>query len=481
MKQTSEHIGLMPRIIKAVARPFGFDIVRRTGAVMERELQNSSLARIFRMIGLSAYSWTYWDNEKFITEGYSGNADLYSIVNRIASTAAIAPFKVYRIKDEKKFLKYKHWTGERATQASIQKAMLIKNQVFEEDNSHPLNALIDRPNHWQRSSEFTQTSIGFKLLTGNRFWFVNTLDAGANAGKPHSIFNLPPQHMMIYIGGTLWSVAGYELNIGAPQKIPADAIIHSRYWNPNYDLSGSHLWGLSPLKAASKTLDRSNKAEERGTTMLDNAGAAGVLFDKSGAFKDLSTEQAGILKRKLNEEILGTDNSGKLALMNGDIGYQAFGLTGVELELLKQEEFSLQRMCNIYKAPAGLFLANANATDNNIAAWNKQLVTQACIPALSELRDDWNDIASRYPDKIYVDYDLSVFPELQEDMEKVAKWCKESYWMTGNEKRLAMYQDEDSDEPMMNTYLVPGTLRQISDLNPDALIDELDRETEEDS
>lgn len=475
MKQQSKHIGLVPRIIKAAARPFGYDLVRR-----ESELQSSLMARLFRMIGLSGYSWSYWDNNKFVTEGYLRNADLYSIVNRITSTAAIAPFKVYRIKDQKKFLKYKHWTGERSTRESIQKAMLLKNQVFEEDNTHPLNELIDRPNHWQGSNEFTQTSIGFKLLTGNRFWFVNTLDSGANAGKPHSIFNLPPQHMMIYIGQTLWSVAGYELNIGYPQKIPVEAIIHSRYWNPDYDLAGSHLWGLSPLRAASKTLDRSNKAEERGTTMLDNAGAAGVMFDKSGAFDKLSTEQAGQLKRKINEEILGLENSGKIALANGDIGYINFGLTAVEMEILKQEEFSMQRLANIYKVPAGLFLANANATDNNIAAWNKQLVTQAVIPCLSELRDDWNKIATMYPEKVYVDYDVSVFPELQDDIQKVVDAMLKAWWLTAQEKRLATGYGEDPNEPMLSRYLVPGTLREISDLNPDALVDELDREIGED-
>jgi HK97 family phage portal protein len=472
MKQSNKHIGLPARLLKAVAKPFGLDVVRR-----ERELSSSLMARIFRMIGLSTYSWSYWDNEKFVREGYLGNADLYAIVNRITSTAAIAPFKVFRVKDQKKLLKYKQWTGERATAASIQKAILLKNQVFEEDNTHALNLLIERPNHWQGCNEFTQASIGFKLITGNRFWFVNELDAGANAGRPHGVFNLPPQYMTIIIGSTLWTVKGYELNLGHPQPIPPESIIHSRYWNPEYDLTGSHLWGLSPLRAASRTLDRSNKAEQRGTTMLDNAGAAGVMFDKGGS--KLTVEQAQEMKRKLNEEVLGLDNSGRISLANGDIGYINFGLSAVEMEILKQEEFSMQRLANIYKAPAGLFLANANATDNNIAAWNKQLVTQAVIPALSELRDDWNKIAQKYEENIYVDYDVSVFPELQDDIEKTAKVMAQAWWYNGNEKRLAMGADEDSAEPMMKKYLVPGTLREISDLNPDAFIDELDRETDE--
>ena len=472
MTQKTQRIGLPARVLKAVAKPFGLRVTNG------REDQSSLINRFFKMIGLSTYSWQTWDNEKFISDGYSGNADLYSIVSRITGVAATTYFKVYRVKDEKKFARYKQWTGSRATKESLQAALLIKQQVFEEDNTHPLNELLEKPNSWQSPCEFMEMSIGFKLLTGNRFWFVNTLDAGANAGRPYSIFNLPPQYMTIIIGNTIWTVKGYELNMGSPQEIPKDLIIHSRYWNPNFDMSGSHLWGLSPLKAASKTLDRSNKAEERGTTMLDNAGAAGVMFDKSG--KAYSPEQAEAMKRKVNEEVLGLANSGKILMGNGDLGYINFGLTGVELELLKQEEFSFQRLCNIYKAPPGLFLANANATDNNIKAWNRQLITQAVIPALADLRDDWNAIAARYPEKLYVDYDLSVFPELQEDLEKVAKFMAQAWWFTGNEKRLAMGGDEDQDNPMMKAYLVPGTLREISDLDPDALLNEINGQTQED-
>lgn len=474
MQNTNQNIGIIGRVAKAALKPFGLQVSRQQ---QQAEMQRSLIARLFKMIGLSLYSWGHWDNHKFITEGFMGNADLYSIVNRITSTAAVAPFKVFRVKDQKKFRYYKAWTGSNATKGSLQRAMLIKNQVFEEDSSHPMNALLERPNHWQGCNEFTQTSIGFKLLTGNRFWFVNKLEAGANAGKPHGIFNMPPQHMTIVIGDTLWTINRYELNLGRVQPIPKESIIHSRYWNPNYDMTGSHLWGLSPLRAASKTLDRSNKAEERGVTMLDNAGAAGVLFEKTAS---LTTEQAEKMKRKLNEEVLGLDNSGRIALANGDMGYLNFGLTAVEMEILKQEEFSMQRLANIYKAPAGLFLANANATDNNIAAWNKQLLTQAVIPALNELRDDWNKVAERYQDAIYVDYDISVFPELQEDLEKVANIMAKSWWFTPNQKRLAMGTDEDTTEPMMNKYLVPANLQEISNLNPDMLEDELDREPVED-
>lgn len=425
-------------------------------------------------MGLTLYTWGDWNSSKYITEGYMANAGLYSIINRITKTAAIAPFKVYLIKDQKKHQLYKAWTGARATKESITRAMTIKNLAYEEDLTHPLNQLIEKPNSWNSASEFTQTAIGFILITGNRFLFVNRLEAGANKGKPVEVYNLPPQHMRIIIGGGLWQVSGYELQLGQIVPIPKENVIHARYWNPNYDTTGSHLWGLSPLTAGSKTIERSNLAELRGATQLKNAGAAGVLFDKTPGGSELSPEQASEMKQALNEEILGLDNSGTIKLANGDMGFINFGMTAVELAVIEQEKYSDEKMCNLYNVPAGLLMANANATDNNIKAWNKQLITGPVLQALNELRDDWNKIAEMYGEAIYVDYDLSVYPELQEDLEKTANVMQKAWWLKGNEKRLAMGYDEDTEEPMMQKYLVPNNMTELGNLNPDLIGDELD-------
>ena len=438
------------------------------------EGERSALSKFFRSIGVTLYVWGTWTKGKFIRDGYCGNSTVYSVVTSITKTCAVAPFRVYRVKNKQKALRYKHWTGANATDASRQKAMMIKEQAFEEDLEHPFNDIIKKPNRWQGWDEFVQTCIGFRLITGNRFLFELSLTEGANAGKLISLYNLPPQHMTILATTTMWAVTGYEMQCGEIVKFPAEVITHSRYWNPNYDGAGTHLWGLAPLEAGRKDLDRSNKAAQRGVTVLENAGAAGVLFEKGNSWADLSPEQAAELKRKINEEVLGSDNAGKIALANGDIGYHNFGQTTVEMDIVNQEKYSDEKIANIFTYPAGLLQANANATDNNIKAWNRQKVTNCCIPELSALRDDLNNIAQKYypDDAVFVDYDLSVYPELQEDQEKIAKIMSSAWWLKGNEKRLAMSYDEDTAEPMMDTYLVPTSVQPINNINPDALVDE---------
>lgn len=457
-----------------IDRALGVVGLQRTVTTVQNENINKFPNVVINSFGVSAlwHSDGYHDN----VTAYTSNATLYSIVNRISKMAAIAPFKVYKVKPGKKSLhiKYKAWTGENATWESISKAMRIKSLVYEEDNSHPLNERIENPSKDTNGVQFIINSIGFKLLTGNRFWFMAVLEAGADAGKPWEIINLPPQHMVIVPDGTPYGVREYRFALDQNAvPIAKELIIHSKYFNPVFEADGSHLWGISPVKAGCKNLTRSDAALSRGVAMLQNAGAAGMVIDKSGT--DVSYDQAIQTKEAINRTINGGHNSGKIGLLNGDFDYLNFGLNARDMEVIATEKYSDQKLCNIYSFPPGVFDPD-KATYANSKEFNKQIITGAVIPELSSLRDDWNEIASLYKEDIYVDYDLSVYPELQEDLEKLASALDKIWYLTGNEKRLMIGQDEDADTELMNTYLIPSGLTPIEDIrepNINDLNDEL--------
>lgn len=416
-----------------------------------------------------------WHDFDYIDKGYMKNANVYAVINRIARTAASCPFKVYKIVDRQKHLKIKAWTGEGATGASIKKAMRLKELAYEEDTEHPLNGLIEKPNPWQTGTEFSQASIAFKLLTGNRFWLTSVLDMGANAGTVATIVNLPPQSMAVISDGTLFGVKEYELQIGKPLKIPVENVIHSKYFNPNINSGGEHLRGLSPLSAGQRPMDISAAADARSLAMLQNAGAAGLVFNKT--VDGLSKEQAEGLKLKLNEEVLGLENAGRIAIANGDMGYLDFGKTFEQMGVEEQSKYSLQQLCNIYAAPYILFSAD-NSAYNNITTARKQLITEAVVPELVSQRDDWN-ILAQGTDR-YIDFDLKVYPEMQEDLEKMSKIAVSSWWLTGNEKRLMLGYDEDNDEEMLGKYLVPAGLQEIGQLNAANIDDAMNEADQQD-
>jgi phage portal protein BeeE len=420
--------------------------------------------RILRMFGLSV-QWVGREISDLIQQGYCANPDIYTVINRIAKTASNAPFKVYRIKDKKKHLYYKAWTGADATPESLRKAMMIKELVYEEDTEHPLNKLIENPNPNQKSREFIENSIGFKLITGERFWHVVNAPTVLNGERPYAIFNLPPQYMIVEGDGTMLGIRGYRLQLGEQRPLTKEEVIFSRYWNPDYDTSGLHLRGLSPLKAGSKLTTLSNSGLTRSVAMIDAAGAAGVLHEKPTlGVEGWTKEQAGDIKKEIHSEILGTENSNSVGVLSGDLGWINFGMKGSEMELLEMQKLTRERIAVLFNAPPGLFDPEKSG-EHNAKEFKKELITSACIPELDSIRDDWNEIVKLYPEEdIYVDYDLTVFPELSEDHGELAARLLNMPYFTWNEKRLMFGADEDTENENMDKYIIPSGMMLLDDL-----------------
>lgn len=435
----------------------------RIGWGKEEKLMKIVPGKVIRTFGLSV-QWVGREIVDLIQEGYCSNPDIYTVINRIARTASNAPFKVYKVKDRKKHQKYKAWTGRDATSISVQNAFRIKELVYEEVSDHPLNKLLEQPNPYQKSREFIENSIGFKLITGERFWHVVKLDAGVNEGKPFALLNLPPQYMIVEGDGSLLGIKGYRLQLGDHRPLTREEIIFSRYWNPDYDTSGLHLRGLSPLKAGSKLTTLSNSGLTRAVAMVDAAGAAGILHEKPTEFSEgMTEEQAGKLKYKIHTEALGTENANSIVVANGDLGYINFGMKGSEMELLDMQKLTRERIAVLLNAPPGLFDPDKSG-EHNAKEFKKELITSACIPELDSIRDDLNEIAKLYGEDIYIDYDLTVFPELQEDHGELATRLANMPFVTWNEKRLMFCLDEDLENENMNKYIIPSGLMLLDDL-----------------
>jgi len=87
----------------------------------------------------------------------------------------------------------------------------------------------------------------------------------------------------------------------------------------------------------------------------------------------------------------------------------------------------------------------------------KMLYTNSVIPELYKVRDELNRwLAPNFGDKLFIDFDISVIPELQEETEKVVSQMTQAWWLTPNEKRMAMSYGKDEENPAMDDYYVPA-------------------------
>ncbi len=402
---------------------------------------------------------SYDDNPREqINKGYLYNPDVYSIVNMITNASKGVQWMLYEVKDEKKFAKYRRMPSE-AKEFQLEKVYRVKEQSLEEvmDSSNQLYRLLHRPNPLQGWGEFVENVLGFKLVTGNSYIHGVMLENGANAGLINELWVMPAHFMNIRVGGVGAEevIKGYELELGT-YKTPfsPEEVMHLKYWNPDYESKGSHLYGLSPLRSASRVVRQSNDAYTAQMALLQNSGAMGILSVNP---EDMTYDQAEALQRDYYNKYGGPQKRGKIVIAGAKMNWQQIGMSPVDLNIIESQKMSLRDLCNVYGINSALLNDPDNKVYNNVKEARRALYMEKVLPELDSLRDELNRwLVSRFNAKTgkqyYIDYDLESIPALQADMKLVMEQMRDAWWTTGNEKRMAMGYDED---PIMNNYFVP--------------------------
>ena len=428
------------------------------------------------------------DNKtSYITNGYTANDIIFSIVNLIAEKVRVAPWGVYKIEDESSLKKYeaimrrKDLSGEDHILAQK-----YRKKALVEFNDPKLIELLERPNEICTFSDLVADSSVMKMICGGRMIYADVLQAGANAGKPQSLTILPYNLMTILAKNEfpqlLISEVGYRIE---DWRIPIakENVLHDKYYNPNYDAMGSHLFGLAPMKAALLLTDKSNSANKTEAAQFQNQGPKKIIFMDDERFTpEQGNTQAQQIKKILQgNEYAGPDSAGKTATSGYKMGVVDAGLSPVDLGIIESEKWTLRRFCNVFGGiPSQLLNDPENKSYNNQKEGEKALTTRGAIPLLNSFREHFNKKLSTdwgYKDKnIYVDYDSTVYTELQDDLKEKWTWVKELP-VSWKYKLELMGLDNEDDSEGLEEIMIPSGFQPIDSYNvvDDAL--EADRES----
>jgi len=433
-------------------------ILDRFKGAIRKSSQNTNEAfnkLVYRYIGNNLISSSEND-DTYINKGYRFNSTVYSIVNLISKTAANIPFQIYEVKNENELKRYKSITSGSVTTTGLINANIIQKKALVNVEDTDLHELLNRPNPAQSFNSWLQEVIAFGALTGNRYIYGIAPDTGQNSGKYKELYVLPSQVVEIHSGGLMKPVKEYTLEYNGTYRIPAEFICHIKNFNPYYDGSGSHLYGMSPLKAGLRSMDANNEALTTGVKYLQNQTARGMLISDEG---DITESQAKQLKDKFRSTYQGSQNAGDLIITPKKLSWVNFGLNASDLSLIEQYNASIKDLCNVYNVPVQLLNNTDSTTYNNMKEAKKALYQNAVIPELIRIREELNRwLTPQYGDKLYIDFDFNSIPELQEETEKVVDQMSKSWWLTPNEKRIAMNYGVDEDNVRMNEYYVPANL-----------------------
>ena len=416
------------------------DIFKRKGLDPYENVSNNALKAINGAV-LQNY-----ERESYVKEGYLGNADVYAIVSFLARKAASIPWYVYKMNNGEKartsLLRYKKLSKGLANKGAFEQALIERKNAYSDNivMNSPLARLLEQPNQYQAQDQFLQNLFGYRILSGEGNIYGN--NANIQGGKFLELNVLPTQFLDIYPDpNDLYGLLGYKLMVGMGIDIPKDQVCAWKSWNPDFnDVTRTHMRGLSPLRASYSTLRMSNNAHNASAMMTGNGGAKGAIVPRpvGSSIATFTIEQANIIKRAVNDDLNGIDNKGAIRVLQTPWDYLNFGLSSVDMELLGTLKMSLQQWCRVFGLPQVLFDTDTTSYNNYQNAL-RDMMTNTIIPLCSELRDELNRwLLPIYGEDVYIDFDITAIPEMQQDMERMTRILRDANWLTMDEKRVAM-------------------------------------------
>ena len=439
------------------------DRIRNSIKAFGQTNTNESYNRfIYNVLGKNTVVGNINDDD-FIRRGYAYNPTIYSLINLISKAAITVPYTIYQKIDEQNIKEYKSLTSNSLNSESLLKAKLMRKHIFKEVEHSALGKLLQRPNPTQSWSTFLEELIGFGKLTGNRYVYSIYPDSGENKDIAYQLYNLPAHLIEIKSDGIFKPVSKYTMNYNdSKYDLSAEEVLHIADWNPDYDGSGSHLYGQSPIKAGMRVMTTNNEAVETSLKYLHNQSARGMLTPDDD---NLTPTQAQQLKSAFRRNFQGTKSANDIMITGKKFSWVNFGLSSADLQLLESYKASKQDLANLFGVPV-LLLTGEHATYDNYKTSRQVLFTNCVIPELNKLRDSLNSfLVPQFGEDLYLDFDYSVIPELMPEQAKLVDQLSKSYWLTTNEKREAVGYGVDEDNIIMNDYLVPSGMIPISDLD----------------
>lgn len=434
---------------------------------------------------------------------FSNNASIYTIVSTIANKFGYIPRYLYEIIDEdaadeyKRYVALPHFIYKEALKLhqkaykkagrKVKKILRLNGKNYDEmEVDNDLSLLLKNPNSLYSQDSFFELQDIYYELTGDCFlWLNRGLPGGYNAfTQPQQnieitgaarrrlpvseIWVLPSQFMAMNINRN--SLTGEIINYIFLTKnqqitIPVEDVIHWATPNPNYDsYNYTHLRGLSALAAGLKLYTADDAAIDQMVSQHQNGGAKGVLFQRDQ--RQLTQVQQSALDDATDLKINNRYAKGAVVRTPGDWGYLDMSMNSVDLQLLQSQDKMFSRLCNLYRVNPNFFLSGQ--TFDNLSQARKDFITQTEMPRVCSNRDAMNVpllLSFGLDPSLYtIDADISMLPEMQDDMNKLTQSLAQAQWLTLNEKRKAMNL-ETLDDPNMDKIYIPQNLMSLDDAN----------------
>jgi len=435
----------------------------------EKDIVNAFNKAFYEFIGGQGASYDY-DRKTYLEKGYGRNPDVYAIIQQQADKINSVPYYVHDVEDEKSLKQLKTLEGFAPANLSLKqlvKRVELKNQAFNEGyKPFPL----EKPNPNQTWKDIFALYQVFMQTTGNFFLYMVKPEFGVNKGQPSQVYVLPSHLMKIVIKDDADvlsedNVIDHYMLVEGNQTITFDTddVIHVKLPNPFFDFQGSHLYGLSPMRALLRNIESSNDAIDQNIKTLKNGGVFGFISAKENT---IGADQAQQIKERMRAMDADRSRLSNIAGLSFPIEFTKLSLSTDELKPFDYLRHDQKTICNVLGWSDKLLNNDEGAKYDNLNISQRNVVINHIMPRLGLLEEklnaDFIPLFKGYENSV-VKWDYTELPEMQQNIRELV----ESYSnapISPNELRLILNMPPSEIDGMDMIY-IDGNKRAINEVS----------------
>ncbi|SEM44103.1 phage portal protein, HK97 family [Loktanella fryxellensis] len=326
-----------------------------TGAVPE--VKASGTGPLIAMAAHGRAAWSARDTASLTRTGFLANPVGFRAVKLIAEAAAALP--------------------------------LVVQDRLQRFDTHPVLALLARPNAAQGRAELLEAVYAQLLLSGNAY-LEGVAEDDALPGEIHV---LRSDRMRLIPGADGWP-AGYEYSVGGRKHTFAvvgdvSPVCHIKSFHPQDD----H-YGFSPMQAAAQAIDVHNAASAWSKALLDNAArpSGAIVYRGTDGQGQLSEDQFARLVDEMESQHQGARNAGRPMLLEGGLDWKPMGFSPSDMEFRQTKEAAAREIAIAFGVPPMLLGIPGDATYANYQEANRAFYRLTVLPLATRVSSavaDW--------------------------------------------------------------------------------------------
>ncbi len=316
----------------------------------------------------------------------------------------------------------------------------IKWNVYEDDvllENSEIKNFICMPNGKRDRYNLVESAISYLLLCGNIYLYMSK--------NPLEMQILRPDRVEIVPTRDNTEISHYEYCVNNSKFKIADTgrVIHIKFFNPIDDW-----YGFSPVHACAYSVDQHNAVSKHNISVLNKGGRPSGCLIHSNENGPLTESQVNRLRDDVDTVYSGTDNAGKILLLDGEFKWQDFGDYSKDFDFNKGKEISAREIAQAFGVPPMLVGVTGDSTFANYKEARFHFWEDTVIPLaeyfVAELTVWLNkNIQSNITIKLNLD-DISA---LVVKRDKVWNRISNCNFLTINEKRKILgYPELNSEE-----------------------------------